>query len=308
MRRHALNRRAFLETATTVAAATLLTDRLGWAAGEHKVDSSEIGVQLYSVRMAIAKDFDGSLAKVAAAGYKQVELAEFSFSDGQVRYFKKTPQELRSALDHHGLDAISTHLNYEFLSPETFAKVLEASKLLGHKYIVCPWIEENVRKQPDSWKHVCETFNRVGEASKNAGFQFGYHNHWFEFLPVNGTLPYDVLLEGSDPNLVKMEMDLCWITAAGGDPVTYFSRYPGRFPLVHVKDLKTIPHITAGGPQNFGDTADLTEVGNGLIDWKKIFAHSDEAGIKYYIVEHDHPKQPFESIKTSYEYLSKLTW
>ena len=305
---HAMNRRTFLEGATAVTAATLFADRLCWAAEGHKIDQNRIGVQLYTVRSAIEKDFDGSLAKVAQAGYKKVELAGFSFDDGQVHYFKKTPQEFHSALDHYGLDPVSTHLNYKFLSPETLPKVLDASKLLGHKYIVCPWIEEEARKTPDSWNVVCETFNRVGEASKKAGFQFAYHNHWFEFLPVNGKLPYDILLEGCDPNLVKMEMDLCWITAAGGDPVKYFERYPGRFPLVHVKDLKTIPHITAGGPQNFGDTADLTEVGSGIIDWKKIFAHSEQAGIQYYIVEHDHPKQPFESIKTSYDYLSKLQW
>lgn len=303
-----MNRRTFLETATTVTAATLLTRGISWAAADHKIEKDRIGVQLYSVRKAIAEDFDGSLAKVAAAGYTRVELAEFSFDDGQVRYFKKTPQELKAALDHDGLDAISTHLNYKFLSPEGFPKVLEASHVLGHKYIVCPWIEEEVRKLPDSWKHVCETFNRVGEASEKAGFQFGYHNHWFEFLPVDGKLPYDILLEGCDPKLVKMEMDLCWITAAGKDPVPYFERYPGRFPLVHVKDLKSLPHITAGGPQDFGDTADLTEVGSGIIDWKRIFAHSEQAGIKYYIVEHDHPKAPFDSIQTSYEYLTKVRW
>jgi sugar phosphate isomerase/epimerase len=305
---HAMNRRTFLETATTVTAATLLSSRFGWAAAEHKIERDRIGVQLYTVRSATANDFDGSLAKVAAAGYKEVELAEFSFDNGEVRYFNRSPKELRSALDHHGLDPFSTHLNYQFLSPEIFPKVLEASKLLGHKYIVCPWVEEKDRQQPDAWKHVGETFNRVGEESKKAGFQFGYHNHWFEFLPVGGKLPYDVLLESCDPQLVKMEMDLCWITAAGKDPVKYFDRYPGRFPLVHVKDLKTMPHITAGGPQNFGDTADLTEVGSGLIDWKRIFAHSDTAGIRYYIVEHDHPKQPFDSIKTSYEYLINLRW
>jgi sugar phosphate isomerase/epimerase len=305
---HAMNRRTFLETATTVTAATLLTHGTSWAAGEHKIEKDRIGVQLYSVRKAIAEDYDGSLAKVAAAGYTRVELAEFSFDGGQVRYFKRTPQELKATLDHDGLDAISTHLNYKFLTPEIFPKVLEASHVLGHKYIVCPWIDEEFRKGPDVWKHACETFNRVGEASQQAGFQFGYHNHWFEFLPVDGKLPYDILLEGCDPKFVKMELDLCWITAAGKDPVTYFERYPGRFPLVHVKDLKSLPHITEGGPQNFGDTADLTEVGSGIIDWKRIFAHSEQAGIKYYIVEHDHPKAPFDSIRTSYEYLTKLRW
>jgi len=302
---YAMNRRTFLETATTVAA-SLLASKSGWAAAEHKAD--HIGLQLYTVRYAIAEDFDGSLAKVAAAGYKEVELAGFSLDGGEVRYFGKTPQEMRAALDHHGLFALSTHVDYKSLSPENFPKVLEASKVLGHQYIVNPWVEEEVRKQPDSWKSISAMFNRAGEDSKKAGFQFGYHNHWFEFLPVNGVLPYDLLLKECDPNLVKMEMDLCWITAAGADPVKYFNLYPGRFPLVHVKDLKKIPAITAGGAQNFGDTVDLTEVGSGIIDWKRIFAQSDKAGIKHYIVEHDHPKAPFESIRISYEYLSRLRW
>ena len=236
-----MNRRTFLKTATTVTAATFLANKFSWAAGGHK-----IGVQLYTVRDAIAQDFDGSLAKVAAAGYKEVELAGFSFDNGEVRYFGKTPKELRAALDHHGLAAPSTHVNYASLSPENFPKILDASKTLSHQYIVNPWIEEEIRMQPDSWKRVGETFNRVGDDCKKAGFQFGYHNHWFEFLPVDGKLPYDILLKECDPKLVKMEMDLCWITAAGADPVKYFNLYPGRFPLVHVKDLKKIPPINTG--------------------------------------------------------------
>jgi sugar phosphate isomerase/epimerase len=304
----ALNRRAFLQTTAAVTASTLLTHGISWAAEDHKVETNRIGVQLYTVRDAIAKDFDGSLAKVAAAGYKEVELAGFSLDDGQVHYFGKTPKELLAALDSHGLSAISTHVNYKSLAPENFPKVLEASKVLGHKYIVNPWVEEEDRKQPGIWNRVAETFNRVGEASKAAGFQFGYHNHWFEFLPVDGKLPYDILLEKCDPKLVKMELDLCWITAAGADPVKYFEKYPGRFPLVHVKDLKKLPQISTGGPQNFGDTVDLTEVGSGIIDWKRIFAHSEQAGIKYYIVEHDHPKDAFPSITTSYGYLKNLRW
>jgi sugar phosphate isomerase/epimerase len=301
-----MNRRTFLGTAAGVTAATLFANKFSWAAPEHKAD--KIGVQLYTVRDAIAKDFDGSLAKVAAVGYKEVELAGFAFDDGKVSYFGKTPQEMRAALDHHGLVAPSTHVNYKSLAPENFPKVLEASKVLGHQYIVNPWIDEEIRKQPDGWKQVTETFNRVGEASKKAGFQFGYHNHWFEFLPVAGKLPYDILLQGCDANLVKMELDLCWITAAGADPVKYFNQYPGRFPLVHVKDLKKIPPITTGGAQNFGDTVDLTEVGSGIIDWKRIFSNAGKAGIKIYIVEHDHPTAPFDSIKTSHDYLTKLRW
>ena len=293
---HAMNRRTFLETASTVTAATLLASKMGWAATEHKID--KVGVQLYTVRDLMKTDFDGTIAKVAQIGYKEVEFAG---------YFGRTGAQVRAACEKNGLDPVSTHVQYDELD-DKFAGVIETSKTIGLKYIVCPWIPEELRKSPDIWKQAAEKFNRCGEASKKAGMQFAYHNHWFEFLPVDGKLPYDALLKDCDASLVKMEMDLCWITAAGGDPLKYFAQYPGRFPLVHVKDLKTMPHITAGGAQNYGDTVDLTEVGSGLIDWKKIFAQSDKAGIKHYIVEHDHPKQPFDSIKGSYDYLSKLRW
>jgi sugar phosphate isomerase/epimerase len=185
--------------------------------------------------------------------------------------------------------------------------VLDAAHVVGHKYLVNPYIDDDVRKGPDGWKRAAEAFNRAGEASQKAGIQFAYHNHWFEFTPVDGKLPYDILLEQCDPNLVKMELDLCWIMVGGQDPFKYFNRYPGRFPLVHVKDLTKIPKTDATGGQNFGDSLDeMTEVGSGIIEWKKIFAQSEKAGIKHYFVEHDHPKDPFASITTSYEYLSKV--
>jgi sugar phosphate isomerase/epimerase len=294
---HAMNRRTFLETATTITAATLLSGRLGWAAGDHKID--KVGVQLYTVRDQMQADFEGTIAKVAQIGYKEVEFAG---------YFGRTGQQVRAMLDKNSLSAPATHVQYDELD-EKFPSVIETSKTIGMDYIVCPWIPEDLRKAPDIWKQASEKFNKAGEQSKKAGIQFAYHNHWFEFLPVNGKLPYDTLLELCDKDLVKMELDLCWISLAGGDPLKYFDRYPGRFPLVHVKDMKKFPPVTTGGAQNFGDSLkDMTEVGSGIIDWKKIFAQSEKAGIKHYIVEHDKPAHPLESIKTSYEYLSKLRW
>ena len=287
-----MDRRTFLGTMT---AATLLTRRLAFAADDHKID--KIGLQLYTVRDLMKQDFDGTLAKVAAIGYKEVEFAG---------YFDHSPKDVRAAVDRRGLTAPSAHIDYKSLG-EKFPEVIEAAKVVGHEYLVNPWIEEEIRKQPDGWKHAAETFNRAGEACKKAGIQFAYHNHWFEFLPVNGKLPYDLLLTECDPNLVKMELDLCWITVGGQDPLKYFDRYPGRFPLVHVKDVKRVPPVTAGGAQDFGSSMkDMTEVGSGIIDWKKIFAQSDKAGIKHYFVEHDNPKKPLESIKTSYDYLARL--
>ncbi len=293
-----MNRRTFLGTAATAAAATLFNRRMSWAAAEHHIDN--LGVQLYTVRDEMKKDFEGTIAKVASIGYKEVEFAG---------YFGHTPQQVRAILDKNGITSPSCHVDYKLLAPDQWPAQLESAKVIGQPYIVNPWIPEELRKTEDDWKRAAETFNRAGEASKKAGIQFAYHNHWFEFLPVNGKLPYDMLLEMCDPNLVKMELDLCWITVAGADPLQYFDRYPGRFPLVHVKDMKKLPKVTAGGSQDFGSSLkEMTAVGSGIIDWKRIFAQSDKAGIKYYIVEHDKPAAPFDSIKASYEYLTRLRW
>jgi sugar phosphate isomerase/epimerase len=285
-----------VKTAGVAGAASLLADKFTWAAAEHRIE--KVGLQLYTVRDLMKADFDATIAKVASIGYKEVEFAG---------YFGRTGQQVRAVCDKNGLAPIATHVQYDELD-DKFPSVIETSKTIGLKYIVCPWIPEELRKSPDIWKKASEKFNHCGEQSKKAGLQFAYHNHWFEFLPVDGKLPYDALLKECDPNLVKMEMDLCWITAAGGDPLKYFNEYPGRFPLVHVKDLKKLPVITAGGSQNFGDTVDLTSVGSGIIDWKRIFAQSGKAGIKHYIVEHDKPEDPYDSITKSYEYLNKLRW
>ena len=287
-----MNRRTFLEILT---AAAVLPRHLSWAAAEHRIE--KIGLQLCTVRDQMKADFEGTIAKVASIGYKEVEFAG---------YFGRTPEQVRALIDHNGLTSPSCHVEYAVLGDQ-WPSVIESSKLIGQSYIVCPWIPEEIRKQPDGWKRAIETFNHAGEICKKSGIQFAYHNHWFEFLPVNGKLPYDMLLEQCDPDLVKMELDLCWITVAGADPLTYFNRHPGRFPLVHVKDMKKLPKVSASGGQDFGDSlTDMTAVGSGVIDWKRILGQSEKAGIKHYFVEHDKAEAPFESIKMSYDYLSKL--
>jgi len=293
-----MNRRTFLGTATAVAAGTLLSSHVGWAAEEHKIE--KIGVQLYTVRDQMKADLEGTLAKVAAIGYKEVEFAG---------YFGRTPQEIRSQLQKNGLRSPSFHIDYDQITAEKLPAHIESAKIIGQHYIVNPWVPEELRKTQDDWKRIGHNFNRAGDECQRAGLQFAYHNHWFEFLPINGKAPYLTLLEEADHELVKMELDLCWITVGGGDPFDYFTRYPGRFPLVHVKDVKKIPPVSQAGSQDFGSSMkEMTEVGSGVIDFKKIFADSERAGIKHYIVEHDHPEKPFESIRISYEYLNKLRW
>jgi len=288
-----MDRRTFLGT---MAAATILAPKYGWASNEHRIET--LGIQLYTVRDRVEQDFEGTLAKLASIGYREVELGGLD----------KPPKVVRAALDRHGLVAPSTHVNYASLGT-SWPKVIEDSKVIGHTYIVNPWIDDEVRALPDGWKRAAATFNHAGEISKKAGVQFAYHNHWIEFIPTSdGKLPYDILLAECDPDLVKMEMDLCWITVGGEDPLKYFARYPGRFPMVHVKDLKKVPNLaTVRGGRFAGASMDvLTDVGSGVIDWKRIFSHSEQAGIKHYFVEHDNPKNSIETARVSYEYLERL--
>jgi sugar phosphate isomerase/epimerase len=294
-----MNRRTFIESSLATAVLTSLPART--LAATHQI--SKVGLQLYTVRDAMKKDFSGTIARVASVGYKEVEFAG---------YFDHSPAEVRSIVDKNGLTAPSCHVSYDVVE-NSWPQTIEAAQVVGHTYIVCPWIDEKLRNSPDGWKKVAETFNQAGATSKKAGIQFGYHNHTFEFVPdsnIGGKLPYDFLLENTDADLVKMEMDLCWISVTHHDPVAYFTKYPGRFPLVHIKDVKELPKVAPGKKDEFVDTSFekevMTEPGSGVIDWKRILSYSDQAGIKHYFVEHDAPADPFASITASYKYLAAL--
>jgi sugar phosphate isomerase/epimerase len=242
-----------------------------------------VGLQLYTVRHEMERDVEGTIARVAATGYKEVEFAG---------YFKKTPAEVRALLDRHGLTAPSAHIGS--IAPDAWREGLDAAHTIGHSYVVVPWIPVEARTGVDGYKKIAADFNRAAEQAHAAGLQFAYHNHDFEFAPVEGKLPYDILLAETDPKLVQMEMDLYWITKGGQDPLAYFARWPGRFPMVHVKD-------SLGPPDNT-----MADVGAGKIDWKRIFAKEQQAGIKHFFVEHDQPADAFASIRASCEYLRRL--
>lgn len=272
-----MDRRAFLQTVT---ATTILGKQLGWSAETHKIE--KVGLQLYTVRDQMKADFDGTLSQVAGVGYREVEFAG---------YFDRSSQQVKAALARTGLVSPSAHFDYAHLG-DPWPGVLDSANVIGQQYLVCSSIDEGHRKTLDDWKQVAATFNRAGEAAKKAGIQFAYHNHMFEFQPIQDRLPYDLLLRETDADLVKLEMDLYWATKAGADPIRYFDQNRGRFPLVHVK----------------GEAQDgsMTEVAaSNAINWKKLFA-DENAGIQHYFVEHDHPQSPLTSIRTSYEYLAEL--
>ncbi|HEY3476483.1 MAG TPA: sugar phosphate isomerase/epimerase [Anaerolineales bacterium] len=259
-----------------------------------------LGVQLYTLRSEMEKNLEETLSRVAAIGYQEVEFAG---------YFERSPSEIRHLLDQHGLSAPSVHVDYKSIEAN-LDRVVEAAQIIRHRYIVNSMIDPNLISNPDGWKQAAELFNRAGEFTRKAGIQFAYHNHFFEFLPLNGKLPYDILLESCDPEFLKMEMDFCWMAAVKQDPFPYFRRYPGRFPLVHLKQLKNIP---ARGPEDRADFGfferampELSDVGEGVIDWKSVLSQSMQAGVQHFFVEHDAPQSPFGSIQASYAYLQEL--
>ena len=247
---------------------------------------NKVGLQLYTVRDLMKADLPGTLAKVAAIGYKEVEFAG---------YFDRTPAQIRALLRRDGLTSPSTHLPFESLDT-TWQKQLDDAKGVGHHWVTIAYIAEEKRRTLDDWKRHAATFNRAASQAKAAGLRFAYHNHDFEFKAIDGTRPFDILLKETDPSLVDFEMDLYWVVFGGGNPIDLFNQYPKRFPLVHVKDSSAPPD------RHFVD------VGQGTIDFRSIFAQSDKAGIKHYFVEHDKPADPIATIRNSYNYLHALRY
>jgi sugar phosphate isomerase/epimerase len=241
-----------------------------------------IGLQLYTVRQAMETEFDSTLARVAAIGYREVEFAG---------YFGRTPAQVSDSLRRAGLTAPSAHIPLEATGPG-WEGVLESAHRIGHRYLVVASVGGVTTI--DGYRRIAERFNRAGEAASKAGIRFGYHNHDFEFAPVEGKLPYDVLLDSTDPKHVCFEMDLYWIVKGGEDPLKYFARWPGRIELVHVKDAAAPPG------------REIRDVGAGTTDWRRIFARGKQAGINHCFVEHDDARDPFASIAASFAYLEAL--
>lgn len=278
-------RRDFLKTSSAAVAAACIAGKLNAAPLK-----MPIGLQLYTVRDLLPKDFDGTLAKVRSAGYTVVEAAG---------YYKKTAPEFKAAMDKAGLRCVSTHHPMRELSPK-LDELIEYGKALGLAYIVCP---SPTRKDPAmkgalnlaDWRWVAGELNRIGEKIKAAGMVFGYHNHGPEFGKENGVVFYDELLRLTDPKLVVFEMDCGWVMSAGRNPIDYLSKTPERFPLLHIKDVER----EADGKYR------SHVLGTGKADYAPIIRMA--TGLKQYFVEQEEfDIDPIEAIRQDAEYMRKL--
>ena len=244
-----------------------------------------IGVQLYTLRDEMQKDVAATLERVARIGYKEVEFAG---------YFGKSPSEIRAILDRNGLRAPSVHVPIEVVEGSGWSSALDAAKAIGHEYVVVPWLAPDRRGSLAEYRRLAASLNRGAQDAQRAGLRFGYHNHDFEFEPVEGRLPFDLLLAETDPALVLIELDLYWAVKAGQDPLALFARHPGRFPMVHVKD-------SAGAPAH-----EMRSVGQGTIDFVRILGRRQQAGIRHLFVEHDNPGDAWASVEASYRTMAAM--
>ncbi len=251
----------------------------------------KIGIQLYSIREIIGKDVDGFLAKISAAGYSDVETY-----GGQ--FFGLEPKAFKALLTKNHLTSYSGHytINKYLLEngPDDEVKMqIDKVKGVGQEYLTVSSFSHANTKTQDDYKKVAERFNEAGEICKKAGIKLAYHNHNTEFDPLNGGVSgYDVLLKETDAKLLKMELDLYWAVRGGQDPVEMFKKYPGRFEMWHVKDMDK------------SKTNRNTEIGNGSIDFKKIFAKAKLSGMKrFYMEQENFDIDPIESITRSSKYI-----
>jgi sugar phosphate isomerase/epimerase len=268
---------AFLGVFPAVAAAALGT------AAAHAAALQTIGLQLFTVRDLLKSDFEGTLRKIAALGYREVEFAGVLGDD------VRRTRDLLHSLD---LTAPSLHADYTSLktNPE---KSFETAHLLEARFVVCPWLDPPERQTADDWKRICDKLNAIGERAARASLVLAYHNHDFEFADLAaGVRPYDLLLSRTDEPLVKFELDVYWATRGKADPAPLLRAHPSRFRLVHLKDMA-------------GDGS-FTEIGNGTLDFADIIGAALQSGVEHFFVEQDVAPDPLRSIAASIAYLRRL--
>jgi sugar phosphate isomerase/epimerase len=247
-----------------------------------------LGLQLYTVRDSLQRDLPGTLERIANLGLKEVESADYE----KGLFYGRKPLEFKKILRTCGLKMTASHSTCRLTDADL---TIAAAKEAGATYLVYPYIEEEQRRTLDDWRRCADLFNRLGEKCAGQEMIFAYHNHDFDFQPMAATIPYRLLLEKTDPKIVKMELDLYWIARAGHDARRYFETYPGRFILWHLKDQGPSPAY------------EFLPLGRGRIDFKALFAYADKAGLVRTYIEQDESRRPiFDCLQESVNYMRKL--
>lgn len=250
--------------------------------------NQDIGIQLYTIREEVRKDFQGSLKKLSSLGFTTIETADYT----NRQFYGQSPADFKKTVLDLGLNPLSCHLNVNL---DTINMVIEDARNAGLKYIVIPWIPEEKRKTLDDYMRLADELNKMGAIARREGMKLGYHNHAFEFNKIEDKIPYDLLLQNTSPENLFMELDTYWVVYGGYNPIDYFSRYPGRFELWHVKDMAE------------GKDRESTEIGSGTLDFPGMYEKAERAGMEYIFLEQEHfNMDPWSSLEISIAYLKKL--
>ena len=293
-----MNRRSFLLSSAASSLALAPSASLLAALAKDNTYRTNIGIQLYTLRDALAKDAAGALKKVAEAGYKQVELFGFPNCQPLIDGAKAAGLAINSA--HFEWDSV---INPKDDAMSDFKKIVDRAKELGIGNLVIPYLQDNVRKTLDDYKRIAANANKAAGITKAAGIQLAYHNHAFEFQPKEGgKTGYDVFMEEFSEDM-KFEIDVFWIKVGGLDPADLITKLSGRVTQLHLKDLKAGLKLPEYGkiPEDA-----FKELGNGIIPMEPIIEAAAKAGVKHCHVEQDHSPNPLASIKQSVDYLAKL--
>ncbi len=283
-----LHRKKFLYLSGSLFAGAALLPGTDFFQSDKKIRKA--GLQLYTLRAEMTKNPADTLLRVALAGYDQVE----SYEGPQGMFWGMGHSGFKRFLSNLGLKPVSSHCN---IFKDFEKKTAEAAEI-GMKYLVCPYV--GPQNTTDAYKKLAATFNQCGTICSKAGLRFAYHNHDYSFTKKDGIFPQQLMMDETDPALVDFEMDIYWVVAAGEDPMQWFAKYPGRFRLCHIKDMSRNP-----GPDRSQNSVDL---GTGSIDWKKVLAAANTAGMKYYIAEQEaYPNgTALEAVKTNADFLKKI--
>jgi len=284
-----LDRRTFLQL--SIAAGGGLTANQLLGLGQRGLRLHDIGAQLYTVRRGLMRDLPATLEAIRKIGYTEVE----TYWD----IYDHPAAELRRVINDHGLKVPSGHFDYDKLDSK-----IDYAKALGVDYMICPKLPESMRTSLDGYKRAADRFNAWGEKIRQAGMQFGFHNHNYEFRRFGETTGFETVMKHADPKLVCLEMDCYWITQAGGDPVEMFREYSERIKLLHLKDRK--PGFPA--TLDLNDSAEhFTEVGAGTIPWREVLAAAKTNGVKHMFVERDSGDLPaIDSLRVSFQNLRTM--
>lgn len=287
------NRRKFIKITggvTTGFALSSLTGLSVFSSCEEAAKIKKIGIQLYTLRDVIGADPKAVLKNLSSFGYKQIE----SYEGEQGMFWGMGNTGFKKYMDDLGMSLVSSHCD---ISKDFEKKAAEAAAI-GMKYLICPW--KGPQKSLDDFKKFADEFNQKGEICKKNGIRFAYHNHDYTFKPLEGQLPQDILMNGTDASLVDFELDMYWVAAANEDIETWLKKYPNRFRLCHVKDRSKTP-----GADNGKNSVDL---GTGALNWSKILKTARSNGMEYFIVEQEaYPNgSSTEAAKTDAAYMKNL--